>query len=224
MIKAVIFDLFETLITEWVSDKYTSRKCAEDLGVDYALFREVWESLHRRMYTGLCTYEQALGIICDKAGVALTSDKLAYCTGRRTETKAQCFRYPHDDIMHMLDSLKSKGARLALCSNCYSEEAAELHSTRLYRLFDAVILSYEAGCAKPDASIYGLCTEKLSVSPGECLYIGDGGSRELYGAEAAGMKPFRAMWFIDQYKKQAEPMPFMQIHQPREVIELYTNH
>jgi hypothetical protein len=34
MIKAVIFDLFETLITEWVSDKYTSRKCAADLGVD----------------------------------------------------------------------------------------------------------------------------------------------------------------------------------------------
>ena len=33
MIKAVIFDLFETLITEWGHEKYTKRKIIGALGI-----------------------------------------------------------------------------------------------------------------------------------------------------------------------------------------------
>ena len=36
--KAVIFDLFETLITEWGHEKYTKRKMCEDLGVEKERF------------------------------------------------------------------------------------------------------------------------------------------------------------------------------------------
>jgi len=33
--KAVVFDLFETLVTEWGRPKYTTREVATDLGIDY---------------------------------------------------------------------------------------------------------------------------------------------------------------------------------------------
>ncbi len=36
--KAVVFDLFETLITEWGHEKYTKSKMCADLGVDKDLF------------------------------------------------------------------------------------------------------------------------------------------------------------------------------------------
>ena len=68
MIKAVIFDLYETLITEWVSRKYLSSQCARDLGIDPALFREMWNSHHHAMDTGRLTYRQVLTEILIAAG------------------------------------------------------------------------------------------------------------------------------------------------------------
>ena len=40
---------------------------------------------------------------------------------------------------------------------------------------------------KPDPRVYALACNRLEVQPGECLFIGDGGSRELTGATNAGM-------------------------------------
>ena len=43
------------------------------------------------------------------------------------------------------------------------------------------------GLLKPDRQIYNLAMQRLDVSPDQCLYVGDGGSNELYGAKSAGM-------------------------------------
>ena len=40
---------------------------------------------------------------------------------------------------------------------------------------------------KPDPRIYLLACDRLAVEPQACLFVGDGGSRELSGAENAGM-------------------------------------
>jgi putative hydrolase of the HAD superfamily len=49
----------------------------------------------------------------------------------------------------------------------------------------------EVGVCKPDPRIYRAACEQLKVDPRECLYVGDGGSRELTGAAAVGMTPVR---------------------------------
>ena len=41
--KAVIFDLFETLITEWGHKKYTKKEMCADLGIDRSHFDFFWE-------------------------------------------------------------------------------------------------------------------------------------------------------------------------------------
>ena len=41
---------------------------------------------------------------------------------------------------------------------------------------------------KPDIHIYELAMRRLGVPPEICLFVGDGGSDELYGAKSAGMK------------------------------------
>ena len=52
--KAVIFDLFETLITEWGHEKYTKRKMCEDLGVDKDCFDVFWKEMEESRKHGLC--------------------------------------------------------------------------------------------------------------------------------------------------------------------------
>lgn len=40
--KAVIFDLFETLITEWGHKKYTKNELCSDLGIEREMFDPYW--------------------------------------------------------------------------------------------------------------------------------------------------------------------------------------
>jgi len=53
--------------------------------------------------------------------------------------------------------------------------------------FDATIFSCEVGYVKPEPQIYRICLERLGVSAGEAVFVGDGGSNELPGARAVGL-------------------------------------
>ncbi len=44
------------------------------------------------------------------------------------------------------------------------------------------------GLVKPDPAIYQLACQRLGVIPEDCRYVGDGGSNELTGADASGMR------------------------------------
>lgn len=54
-------------------------------------------------------------------------------------------------------------------------------------MVDVVAFSCELGVRKPDPEIYLAATRRLNVQPDECVFVGDGGSNELYGAHELGM-------------------------------------
>ncbi len=218
MIKAVIFDLYETLITEWVSRKYLSSQCARDLAVDPSLFREIWNSRHREMDTGRLSYRQVLTEIITAAGKQPDEALLSACEQKRITGKNDCFAAPSATVMHMLSALKQQGLKLCLCSNCSADEVAGLAACPLSSFFDSIVLSYQIGFAKPDKQIYLHCADQLGLSPDECLFVGDGGSRELFGARNAGMHPLRALWFPEKYHTEIAAMLFPAAHTPQDVL------
>ena len=59
------------------------------------------------------------------------------------------------------------------------------------------MLSYEQGVTKPDPEIFKRVMDALGVSADECLYVGDGGSKELFAARDVGMKTVQARYFAD---------------------------
>lgn len=218
MIKAVIFDLYETLITEWVSRKYLSSQCARDLGIDPSLFREMWNSCHHAMDTGRLTYRQVLTEILIAAEKTPDDALITACEKKRIAGKNDCFTVIDESILQMLSSLKQQGLKLCLCSNCSADEVEGLFTSSLLPCFDAVVLSYQAGLVKPDKEIYLHCANTLSVLPKECLFVGDGGSKELFGAGDAGMHPLRALWFPEKYHAEIAEMPFPAAHAPQDVL------
>jgi len=207
MPKAVIFDLFETLVTEWGHEKYTKRMMCADLGVSADDFSPLWEELHDRQYRGEITFADSLRYVCGKLGVPLGDDTLAYVTRRRISTKSACFDCLHDGIIPMLKRLRSCGYKLAILSNCSEEEVRTICESSLAPLFDAIVLSYETGLCKPDTAIYELTAQRLGVDVRDCVFIGDGGSNELYGAVKSGMRAYRAMWYIRELPHEIKPMP-----------------
>ena len=63
-----------------------------------------------------------------------------------------------------------------------------------------MIVSGDAGFAKPDPRIFGLAAAALGVPPGRCLMVGDNRAGDAVGAQAAGMV---GVWL----NRRAEPAP-----------------
>ena len=109
----------------------------------------------------------------------------------------------------MLDELKRRGIKIGLITNTFSDERDMIRSSRLFPYFDEAIISYEQGIRKPDPEIYQCMIERLNLKPEECLYVGDGGSRELYGAKEAGMRPLQCTWFHEMAFEPHIPCPIL---------------
>ena len=224
MIKAVIFDMFETLITHFKSPLYFGAQIAEDMGIPEEKFREIWDPTDYARTIGTMTLEEVLEQIL-RASDKYNPELVKTLSDKRTAAKTECFNHLHEEILPMLEEVKKQGYKVGLISNCYFEEATVIKNSVLWQYFDVVYLSCEQGVAKPDKEIFRRCVAELDADYGECLYVGDGGSRELETAESLGMKPVQAVWYLQQGSKQPvwRKPEFSQVERPLEVLS-YCNY
>ena len=215
---AVIFDLFETLVTEWGRPKYTTCQIAEDLNVDYRTFLREWKKLHMDRYSGkLSGTTQVLKLILKNLSIDRDENLLIEVSRKRDDCKRKCFETIEPRILGLLSTLKEKGYKIGLISNCSTEEIEWFWDSALYNFFDVIILSCEVGIVKPDLEIYQNCLSLLDERPSKCFYIGDGGSDELNGANRAGMIPLRALWFINNIALNSD-VNFPTFVEPSEIV------
>ncbi len=220
MVRAVIFDMFETLITHYKAPLYFSAEMAEDAGVSVEEYRAVWNPTEDGRSTGKYTLEEALEIALKECG-CYSPELLQKIAEKRKAAKKECFNNLHEEIIPMLAQLKEKGILIGLISNCFSEEVEVIRQSELFPYFDAVCLSYEEGVQKPDVEIFRRCMERLGVEAKECLYVGDGGSRELETARSLGMNAVQAAWYLQEGSTQpsGRKKEFKQMETPLEVVE-----
>lgn len=195
MIKAIVFDMFETLVTHYNCPLYFGEHIAKDIGISNEEFQAIWRPASEKRTVGLLTLEDLLEDILRKHN-CYSKALLDKIVAKRVATKKLCFENMDSEIVPMLEKLKESNIKLALISNCYSEEVDAIRGSILSRYFDKIYLSYEQGMQKPDPEIFMKCVRELNVSPEECLYVGDGGSDELVAASKLGMKAVQAGWYI----------------------------
>lgn len=220
MIKAIIFDMYETLITQFESPFYYGAQIAEDMGISAEVFLPGWRATDYDRSTGKKTLEEVIEMLLKEHN--LYSEELYHqIVEKRVAIQADCFNHLHEEILPMLSELKDSGIKIGLISNCFSEEAKLIRESELYPYFDAICLSYEQGIIKPDKEIYYRCMEKLGVTAEECLYVGDGGSQELETARSLGMQAVQAVWYRQEKGKgrMADIRPeFEQVERPLEML------
>lgn len=218
--KAVIFDLFETLITEWGHKKYTKNEMSLDLGIDREKFDLYWDEKETDRYLGRINFTDSILYVMEKCGKQMEGLDLSRIVDKRTETKAQCFEYVNPDVYRLLEELKARGLRLAIISNCSFEEVQAIRQSRIYGYFDQIVLSCEVNMKKPDIDIYEKCCDLLGVDANECVFVGDGGSNELEGAKMAGMKAIQAKWYTNQlpYKRGSKD-GFLIAEEPNDILQ-----
>ena len=219
-IRAVIFDMYETLVTQFESPLYYGTQIAGDLGLTPEEFLPGWRKTEEARATGKLTFEVVMDQLLRQHGL-YTPDLHQQIVEKRTAIQADCFSHLHPNILPMLAALKKNGIQIGLITNCFCEEAKLIRESVLFRFFDAPCLSYELGVRKPDPAIYHACLKQLGIPAENCLYVGDGGSRELETARSLGMQAAQAAWYRkkDFEKHQAAIRPdFPQIPDPMDLL------
>ena len=113
--------------------------------------------------------------------------------GEAAQICTQRFRRSLQNIpqknIETLEALRAEGLKLGLLSNADASEIEGWSESPLCGSFDAEVFSCEVGHVEPEPEIYLKCLELIGLAPQECLFIGDGGSDELRGAQEVGLKP-----------------------------------
>lgn len=221
MIHAVIFDMFETLITHYRSPLYMGKQIAAEIGLPEPVFRELWDTTDDGRTLGKMSLEEVIEAILRQNG-RYSENLFADIIRKRRESKEECFRHLHPEILPMLESIRKSGRKIGLITNCYFEERDVIRESVLFPYFDAVCMSCELDMMKPDPAIFRRCMEELCVKPEQCLYAGDGGSRELETARMLGMHPVQAAWYFAENPQDKRKPEFEQAETPMELIRMLT--
>ena len=93
-----------------------------------------------------------------------------------------------DDVRPFLDRVRH--LRLGIVTNGEGKQQRDkLKKTGILNRFEVIVISEEIGVAKPDPQIFREACRLLSVSPANCIYIGDQVDLDIEGSKSAGMTP-----------------------------------
>ena len=222
MIKAVIFDMFETLVSLFQGMTYFGEDIAADVGTDPERFRKEWHATEHDRTIGVYSIEEGIGVTLKRLGIYSEEAVNLAAMKRRKSLDDTFFEIPAG-TRELLKELKRRGLKIGLITNAFSDERDYIRRSEIFPYFDAAMISYEKGLCKPDPAIFREITKALDVSFEECLYVGDGGSRELFAARESGMQALQATWF---YELAFEPhipchplAEFRQAAEPLDVIK-----
>ena len=90
------------------------------------------------------------------------------------------------DAVPALEAARATGARIAIISNFDGRLHGLLDGLGLLSRIDAVVVSSEAGAAKPDAAVFEVARAALGPGAGPCLHVGDSLDEDARAARGLG--------------------------------------
>ncbi len=196
--KGILFDLFHTL-TSIEPMRSTGPATCDILGVS----KEAWnDQLFENSRTRLTGEETDPFIIMEGMAHAIDpsipTEVIREATiSRIKKFEAGIVNIPEETVAAIRE-LKTDGKRIGLISNADVTEIATWDKSPISSLFDTAVFSCHVGCIKPEKEIYQICTRLLHLKPEDCLFVGDGGSRELEGARNFGMNTVMVTRVIEE--------------------------
>jgi FMN phosphatase YigB (HAD superfamily) len=195
LINAVLFDLFETLITESRARPTRASSLGAKLGLEPEAFRVQWRSRRPRVILGQLSFAEALCEVCESLSGRVDRTAIRHICEQRARDKAAVFEHISDNVAALMAELSNRDVRLGVISNCFEEDVLAWPACSLARHVQCAVFSWAEGLAKPNAEIYHLGIRRLGVEPATAVFVGNGDDDELVGAERAGLRAFRARWF-----------------------------
>jgi HAD superfamily hydrolase (TIGR01509 family) len=213
MLKAIAFDLWETLITDTPEqsrrqERLRLQRMAEILAarghgapaerIEHA-YRTLWYRCHELYWSAdrdvpcrrqIEHFVEEMSIDVDDATIEALEEAYA-------RAAVEILPSLVDGAEEVLAELKARGYRLGLISNTGRTPGFALReildALDLARYIDAMVFSNEHGVCKPQTSIFAALREGLGVEYEETMFVGDNLYVDVHGAQRCGM---RAVHFI----------------------------
>lgn len=170
MIKAIIFDCFGVLVAPSLEPFINTYLAHDEEKRKQAL------ALDKLASTGKISFDQQLREYSHLAGISMH------------ETRQFMENNPRN--VQLLSYIKTELEpvyKIGMLSNAGDDWLDELFLAEDIRLFDAVVLSYQVGYAKPAPQIYETMVSKLGVKFEESIFVDDL-QRYVDGAKRLGMQ------------------------------------
>lgn len=135
-------------------------------------------------------------------GVKVTPAPLAEVEADWDLTRRQALLDPPAATIEALEALRAMGLRIGVLSDTHGLELRAWARSPVAPLVDEVALSHEIGVCKPDRAAYRYVSSQLGVRANKAVYVGDGGSDELWGAREAG---FRLVVLAEEAPRRLKP-------------------
>lgn len=208
--KAVFFDLYETLVTHFDPDWTPPlRSIAERLGLEDGVFDERWSEFDTAWQRGeVGSYAEALTRLCDTCCTNPDGAVLDELSREYQDMTALVFEQIEPEIIEMVSALKTSGFKLGIITNASDFDIEPWPGCVLARYFDDIVASHKTRLLKSDERIFELACRRLNVLPDEAVFIGDGGGNELHNASRAGLTTYWCTWFLDRWPEGIRPNGF----------------
>jgi putative hydrolase of the HAD superfamily len=187
---AVVFDFFGTLTPVNPSEVWATNaaRLAAAFGVPSEdLVRVLDDSFPERISGALGDVRQTMRVVGDRLGVQVTDQQLDEVSRTRRAMQESMFAL-RPEALPVIGLLRDRGLRIGLVSDCTSELPDAWARMPLAAVVDSPVFSCVERTRKPDPRLFHAVAERLPAEPTACLYVGDGGGRELTGASGIGMR------------------------------------
>ena len=201
-VKAIFFDLGETLVTQNIEDNLITISALEKIskilprsatGTDlFAIYKEgykvneAFRTLHHVEVPIQAWMPQLLRKALDKEPEeSLVQDAIKLVVSARAEN---AIAFP--DSRPLLERLSKKPQKLGIISNVSSHDVAVeiLRKVGLLDYFQTVVTSAFVGIRKPDPGIFLYALMQFSLKPDEAVIVGDSEKHDVWGGKITGMK------------------------------------
>lgn len=177
MIKLVIFDLDDTLISEKEYVKSGFKAVSKYIEQTYSI-KNAWQEL-------LGLFEQDAKLVfnrfLEKHHISYTKEQIIQMIDvYRTHEPSICFFH---DVIPTCQFLKEHGIKIAILSDGYLEtQKAKVKAVKADELFDEIFLTDSLGKDywKPSPKGFEILQEKFKVNYSEMLYVGDNPQKDFY--------------------------------------------
>jgi putative hydrolase of the HAD superfamily len=189
-VSAVVFDFFGTLTPVSPSEAWATNAAtlAAVMGVPADILLGAFDdSFPERISGAFGGVRETMQVIGARLGVHLTDEQLDEVSRTRRAVQEAMFAL-RPETLPVIGQLRDRGFRIGLVSDCTSELPDAWPRLPLAALVDVPVFSCVERTRKPDPRLFRAVAERLPADPAACLYVGDGGGRELTGASGTGMR------------------------------------
>ena len=203
MIKTVLFDFYDTIVTFDPPREELQLKACHDFGIEVdpaAIPRSYWVaddflsrenarlSIQKRSQEELgqfwADYE---AVLLKEAGIEVTKELALHIVTRLRRLDRSLILF--DDVLSSLNLLKKGGISLGLISNLNHDLNSYCTELGLTPYIDFALTSSEVGAEKPHPPIFLAALKRAGANATEAIHVGDQYHSDVVGAKGVGINP-----------------------------------